>query len=1153
MTRQAEDGVAEDLEIGAVAERFGHRLLPGLDLAGNTALPAPAMPEVMSHPDQLSPAWRYKAERTPSAMARVTPLLSVFELASLAACRSDAAMVGAEQARSKERDFREAFHVFVELLPVGASLLVDHWLAGNAVVMESLTTQISVGVENDDALQASLAAALEACLAGLSDHLAFRVLRDRPERLEVLQTATAWRVRPQGLPVAPGGGRRIGFAVTPSVAAPSIVFPSPSGVGSQPELLFPPWSGALRRGFRQARAIRRAFHVRLRLRRERLSVGELLALGQIYGKPPADAGFGDSDAAAESHRTACALDVRSLAGIWLASAPDAFRLELEADGLEGAVSETVLRMLARELFPGRTVEILPFSGTAPGHRAPGDLRDVFPLAAGVPPLLPDPALLDALDFPRHYDNPSVGLDGPGMPIGIAPVNGFERRLFLGDDSLSRHTYVIGATGSGKTTLLYRRMRYHLDAGHGLIVQDPHGDCIEQLCDHGVPAWRRNDIVIIDPSDPDAGVGLNPLDFGGDPDPVKVNRVINDLLDVIDETFDMRATGGPSFELFFRNILLLASTAPFDLPGLPPGPPTLMTAVAVLSDTDLRDSLLARVRSSFIGEDLGAEVERFFDTAKRQSGEHSFPNWVTYVSSKLTRFFSNVRIRGLFCRPYRTVDIRHIMDSKGILLVRLDKGALGEQDTRFLGRMISKFVFQAALSRVDLPKEQRTPCHYIVDEFHNFVCRDAPAMLSEVRKYGLSVCVAHQSIHQFDDGGIASGAMLNSILGNCANKIAMRLGLEDAKRLAPLFHPRFDAHTLTQLPNFKAIGQFAVGDRIAPAIVFDTLPPEVPAESGMTMASAEEVRRTSREHHARSAQRDDAALGTPPRRRPNIGIQPESLAASKNRTAILGEMVSVYVRADSETTNLKALERSTKAALSRWRNGAHGQDKVDIAPLAGSGYLTSNGSAVLIVGSTDNGAFNAVVVSGGHGDSQMRGAHPGAIYQVSGSGKFAMGDRRSMPGLLGMDLVGSLDLSLDVPLDTIAADESGVWLTTARELLTGALHAGFHRTLNGSLVFVAAHEEAWRATVCAGGHGFRELTGEKVGESYSLDDAGRFELSAAKAGELAAVVLGQLSGMTLAHRLDLRGTDVPDVLREESLRQSSGGRRVSSAAEGAKSS
>ena len=661
----------------------------------------------------------------------------------------------------------------------------------------------------------------------------------------------------------------------------------------------------------------------------------------------------------------------SLLAGWCSVAPDALRVELEADISGGRPNESLLRILAAEIFPGRFVEILPAVQAANLASASPvlDLSNLYPLAAGLPPLLPHPALLEALDYPRHHDNPSIALPVEGILLGTTPMNGFEHPVRIAEADRSRHTYVLGATGSGKSTLLYNMICQDMNARRGVAVIDPHGDLFEQVL-ASVPKERVRDVVIIDPSDSETTVGLNPLDLGPVAEVNQGNRLANDLLDIFETLYDMRVAGGPGFEMFFRNTLMLASTACHDLSvaGLPKGPPTLMTVVEILRNEELRNHLLGACKRSFLGADLGGEVVSFFESAKKQRGDQSFENWVPYVSSKLTRFLNNPRLRRMLCAPRKTVDFRRVLDEQKILLVHLNKGEIGDQDTKMLGMLLTKFIFQAALSRSDVSRGNRTPFHFYLDEFQAFVTPDVANALAESRKYGLHMCLAHQTMSQLDTPG--SRTMMKAVLGNCANKLVFRVGIEEAQILEPAFLPRFDAGTMSQLPDRKVLARILVNNRPTPPFVFETMPALCRESRGHGIDVSHAARAWSRDLYSpdSSADHDNSAN--------TMGKGAEDAAVAPGATrpvSLMNGLLAIASGSKATDKEVAAFIDTASRAVSRWQSLVHSAAAPTVRPQVGRFYWTANRSLVLACTVAEDGAAKGMVIVGGHGETGLRGA------------------------------------------------------------------------------------------------------------------------------------------------------------------------------------
>ena len=1072
-----------------------------------------------------------------------------FELASFATPARWSSVRGEADHSSLDREFQSEIHValmpFVEQLPIGAALVADYELLPTGSGAVRLHVRFGVDVATTDPGAADLEGELQTCLSALSDHFSFRISETGDPSIRQ-RDALIWIVRPLGVDLRPQAATGIGFATRHDDAPTGFRFPamkvSRSAIGQSNQGSWHPWSAALRHAFKAARGSGHALRIRVRLTRERLSEDAMSSLRRLKADD-LDHSANDKDMVRDGSLVPPPYSptmLNALVAGWSAVAADALRIELEAEETDGRVSESLLRILATELFPGLPVEIVAAkqSDRDSLRKTSLDLSNLYPLAAGLPPLLPHPGLLDTLDFARHYSNPSFELPAEGLLLGIAPMNGFEQAVRISGSTQAVHSYVVGQTGSGKSTFMFNSICQHMDAGDGVTVQEPAGDLADAVLEH-VPANRVHDVVIIDPREKEYPVGLNPFDFGGNPTAAKVNRFINDQLDFFDEQYDMRVSGGPGFEMFYRYSALLASTAPHNLEGLPKGPPTLLTIVAVLNNDDLRNYLLARCCSSFLGEEIGNEIVRFFENAQKQSGDQSFKNWVHYVGCKQARQISNTEMRRLLCTPRRTIDFREIIDEKRILIVRPVKGEMGGADAKLLGRLITKFIFQAALSRSDMPREERTPHYFFLDEFQNFVCRDAPEMLAESRKYGLHVTLAHQTLSQLVDNG--SHSMLNSILGNCANRYVFRVGLEEAKVLEPAFLPAFDAYTMCQLPNHHVLARTLAGNRPTPPYVFTTLPPRAKPEVVGGVTNSEAARAWSREKYSSSGV--DTEFAKPPAHEKSLfktlfdlGTNDEGPSVSdgpssqqqEHKMTLIGDLIAIRPGTVENGRAYIDLREASEQAPARWRGLANTESPAT-QPQLGGCYWTTNRSLILVCSVAEKGA-SGLVIAGGHGERLLRGTVPGEAVGISQAGKLS--STAKLPSLLGLDLSAVADVSLeDNKVFDTAIDESGSWLMAPAHRLNEVV-PGFYLTNNQSLVFVTHSKEAgtsWRATVCHGGHGIENLSGEKPFESYKLSLIGQYEISGENAIKIPTTTLGHLAGMSLARHLPLNGADVPEAL------------------------
>lgn len=1073
---------------------------------------------------------RNRVERYPMVHGQVIELASFAIPARWRSSRSEA------DRSAVEHDFHNEIHIalrpFVEQLPLGAALVVEHDLApaGNGA-MTLRSRLFSSCPEGGAGLDQELAI----CLSTLSEHFSFRSIDQEADATPEIFGKTVF-IRPLAVVCSSKAGA-IGFTSAnndqPVICLPILEYSK----GQREGHYGPQWSSSLRHVIKAARAARQSIRIRIRVIRERLDpkVGEMLQRllkSDLNTKVVEGEHFDDGKEGGFPARSTSSAVLNGLIAAWANTTPDVMRIELEAEtGLNQPVSESLLRILAGEIFPGQAVEILEAdaaNSSVQGAKQLIDFSNLYPLVAGLPPLLPQPTVLESLNFTRHYSNPSVHLPSDGLLLGRAHLSGFEHPVHFGESDRSRHMYILGATGTGKSTLLYNLIRQDMDAGRGVAMIDPHGDLFEQVL-AAVPPERVRDVVIIDPSDVGHPVSLNPLDFGAKPSLMKVNRLINDLLDIFSEIYNMREAGGPGFELYFRNSFLLASIAgvEFNHPELPNGPPTMLTVLEVLRDSDFREYLLSKVGEKNLGVDIGREVVAFFKSAHASSGEQAFPNWVPYISSKLSRFINNPQLRQLLCTPKRTVDFRRIMDEKKILLVNLNKGQLGDQNTRMIGMLITKYLFQAALSRSDVPREARTPFYYYLDEFQNFVTSDVPDMLAESRKFGLHLVLAHQTLGQLSDEG--SHKTLDAVLGNVATKLIFRVGLKESEKLEPNFLPYFDAHTLAQLPDRQVLARMLVDNKPSLPFVFETLSPKFLATAGAEMDVTAEARRLSRQTYS--------VVSPDAQEQPPVTTTDVKCDKSSSESIIPLLNGALGVRCDSETQvkGASKLLATTDDSLNHWQSLPRQRQSAAFEVSKGAFYRTKNNSLVLICKIDSDKDSCALVIMGGHGDESLPGNKPGSCYWLNSEGEF----RGEHPAkvLLGMGLWDQSNIRLfDSEALNTSIDQNFCWLLGRTRSKATKISAGFYRTLNNSVVFVTESNDkyGWQATVCQGGHGLKSLSGEKLGEHYSLMSLdGQFVIRFGKASDLPSTTLAVASGMTLAERLPLVG-DLPSDLADASL-------------------
>lgn len=374
-----------------------------------------------------------------------------------------------------------------------------------------------------------------------------------------------------------------------------------------------------------------------------------------------------------------------------------------------------------------------------------------------------------------------GMIQEGVVMGKNVFRNDEQLIHFGKEDRVRHLYVIGQTGTGKSVLLKNLIIQDIKNGDGCCFIDPHGSDILDILAN-IPPERAKDVVYFDPAYMPRPMGLNMLEYDRD-FPEQKTLVVNELLGIFNQLFDMKATGGPGFEQYFRNATLLVMEHP-------ESGNTLLDISRVFSDKDYRDYKLSKCKNPLIAQ--------FWGNAEKTTGEQGLQNWVQYVNSKFDIFMSNDIMRPIVSQEKSAFNFREIMDSKKIFLANLSKGRLGDINANLLGLIIVGKISQAALSRVNQTDVAKRPDFYLyIDEFQNVTTPSIASILSEARKYRLSLTIAHQYLGQLPED------IKGAVFGNVGSMAVFRVSPEDSKFLETQFVPTFTANDIIKIENRHA--------------------------------------------------------------------------------------------------------------------------------------------------------------------------------------------------------------------------------------------------------------------------------------------------------------------------------------------------------------
>ena len=403
--------------------------------------------------------------------------------------------------------------------------------------------------------------------------------------------------------------------------------------------------------------------------------------------------------------------------------------------------------------------------------------------------------------------PPAELPREGIGIGINKYRGIENEIRITKRDRRRHLYIIGQTGTGKSSFMKHMIEQDLASGNGLCIIEPHGDFAEHALSV-IPQERMNDVVYFNPADIEMPLGLNMLEF--DPaHPEQKTLLINELLSIIDKLYNLKETGGPLFEKYFKNACLLLMDDYQNDPTDESKIPVLADISRILVDTDFRLDKLSRERDPL--------VRQFWELeAQKAGGESSLANMAPYISSKIDTFVSNDYLRVIINQKKSTVNFREIIDKKKILVVSLSKGRIGETNAQLLGMMVVGKLLIAALSRVDVPEEQREDFYLYLDEFQNITTDSIATILSEARKYRLNLTLAHQFIKQLKE------PIRDAVFGNAGSLVVFRVGPDDAEYLKNFFEPVFTPQDLVNIDNFNAYLKLLINDKTSKPFNIQTI-------------------------------------------------------------------------------------------------------------------------------------------------------------------------------------------------------------------------------------------------------------------------------------------------------------------------------------------
>lgn len=355
---------------------------------------------------------------------------------------------------------------------------------------------------------------------------------------------------------------------------------------------------------------------------------------------------------------------------------------------------------------------------------------------------------------------------------------------LTKEERARHMYVIGATGTGKTTMLLSMINQDIKNGNGVCIVDPHGDLAEAAITC-IPEERIKDLIYFNPLDIKYPIGVNLLELTPNLDEddslIEKEFITESIISLFRKMFSDGMSSNPHrIEYILRNTIHTA----FTLEN-----PTLFTIFDLLNNPVLQKKVVSQLQDE--------NLKNFWKFEFGKAGDYQKVKMVSPVTSRIGRFLFSPSARRILEQEKSTINFDDILDNKKILICNLAKGNIGEDTSEVMGIMILNKIQLAALKRARIEKDKRNEFYLYVDEFQNFATPSFVQMLSEARKYGLSLIMAEQSTSQQKDRNL-----VDIILANTGTVVTFRsANPRDEQILLPQFSPYIDQGEISNLPSF----------------------------------------------------------------------------------------------------------------------------------------------------------------------------------------------------------------------------------------------------------------------------------------------------------------------------------------------------------------
>ena len=364
-------------------------------------------------------------------------------------------------------------------------------------------------------------------------------------------------------------------------------------------------------------------------------------------------------------------------------------------------------------------------------------------------------------------NKVEALPSEGLLLGMAshPYDSRKwEKVFLPTWDRPKHLYILGATGSGKTKLIENLIRQDILFNRGFCLIDAHGDLCNNILQYlaclaaseesfSFLENLSNKLILIEPFNQQSAVGFNPLEARRYSSFAQAGELMGIFKKIWQDAY-----WGPRMEELLRNTFITLSEN-----GL-----TLLEAERLLTDPCFREKMIEGLKYEVVRDYW---INRYSTLSDKMQAVYREP-----VLNRMAVFIGDPGVRLMLGQARSTIDFRDIMDHGKWLIINLSKGQLRE-NAHLLGALLIAKLKLAVMTRAELPENERRPFYGVIDEFQSYATEDFETILSESRKYGLGLTLAHQNLDQIDL------KLKKSILGNVGTQIIFRLSHSDALQIS----------------------------------------------------------------------------------------------------------------------------------------------------------------------------------------------------------------------------------------------------------------------------------------------------------------------------------------------------------------------------------